>query len=81
MFTKANSFTDWQKFISIYSLVKMVLFNPHTTGKTNSHFYLHWSPMDPKNLSLWHKNESSYLIQFSHSNPDIFDCNVMVLSG
>ena len=31
------------------------IFNPHTTMKINSHFYLHWGPMDPQNLSIWHK--------------------------
>ena len=38
MFTKASSFTDSQKFISIYSLVKMVLF----TWEIPFYFYLQW---------------------------------------
>ncbi len=29
--------------------------NPHTTGEKNSHFYLHWGPMDPKFLSILRK--------------------------
>ena len=27
-------------------------FNPHTTRGKNSHFYLHWGPMDPKVLRV-----------------------------